>query len=407
VRAAAAAAAALVIVAGCGGSADEGGGRIASRTLTLYVSVPLDGASAVSSQAVVNGAQMALDRIHGQIGRLRVVLKQLDDATPARAEWDPGQTTDVARLVFADPTSVGYIGDLNSGASAISIPVLNRLAIPQISPTSTGVGLTSGAPGAAPGEPDKYYPTGIRTFARVAPNDAVQAAVQVRLQQSAGCTKTFVVDDGEVDGEDMATSFDLAARAAGLQVIGTQQFNQRAADYSALASSVASAGPDCVLISAITDANAALAAKELAAAVPTAHIFATAGTADSAFARAIPPALARRLLITSPALGAGAYPRAGQELLSEYARSFGAPEPDAILGYEATSLMLDAIAKATDKGRRAVKRTSVLKAIFGTRNRQSVLGPYSITPNGDTSLKAYGVWQVVGGRLEFVKAVAR
>jgi branched-chain amino acid transport system substrate-binding protein len=403
---AAAAIAAALILAGCAGSPDEGGGRIASPTLTLYVSVPLDGLSAGYGQAVVNGAQMALDRRHGRIGRLRIVLKQLDDGTPTRAEWDPGQTSTVARLVFADPTAVGYIGDLNSGATAISIPVLNRIAIPQISPTSTGVGLTSSEPGAAPGEPDKYYPTGIRTFARVAPNDAVQASVQVRLQRSLGCTKTFVVDDGEVDGEDMATSFDLAARAAGLQVIATQQFNQRAADYRALASSLAGTRPDCVLISAITDANAALVANELAAAVPRAHIFATAGAAESTFARDIPPALARRLLITSPALGPNAYPRAGQDLLSEYRHRYGAPEPDAILGYEATSLMLDAIARATDDGRRAAKRASVLKAIFGTRDRKSVLGTYSITPDGDTSVKAYGVWRVLGGRLQFVKALA-
>jgi branched-chain amino acid transport system substrate-binding protein len=348
---------------------------------------------------------MSLDRRHGRIGRLRIVLKQLDDGTPTRAEWDPGQTSNVARLVFADPTAVGYIGDLNSGATAISIPVLNRLAIPQISPTSTGVGLTSSDPGAAPGEPDKYYPTGIRTFARVVPNDAVQAAVQVRLQRSLGCTKTFVVDDGEVDGEDMATSFDLAARAVGLQVIATQQFNQRAADYRALASSVASTRPDCLLISAITDANAALVTKELAAAVPGAQIFATAGTAESTFARDIPPALARRLLITCPALGPSAYPRAGRELLSEYTRRYGAPEPDAILGYEATSLMLDAIARATDDGKRAARRTSVLKAIFGTHDRRSVLGTYSLARDGDTTLKAYGIWRVVGGRLQFVKAL--
>jgi branched-chain amino acid transport system substrate-binding protein len=397
--------AALVILAGCGGS-PEGGGRIASRTLTLYVSVPLDGASAVSGQAVANGAQMALDRLHGRIGRFRIVLKQFDDATPSRAEWDPGQTSDIARLVLADPTAVGYIGDFNSGASAISIPLLNRLAIPQVSATSTGVGLTSIDSGAAPGEPYKYYPTGIRTFARVAPNDAVQAAVQVRLQRSMGCTKTFVVDDGEVDGEDMATSFDLAARAEGLQVIATQQFNQRATDYRALASSLASTGADCVLISAITDANAVLVTKELAAAVPKARVFATAGMAESTFARGIPPALARRLLITSPALGPSAYPRSGQELLSAYTRRFGPPEPAAILGYEGTSLMLDAIARATDNGKRAAKRANVLKAIFATRDRDSVLGPYSITRDGDTSLKTYGIWRVLGGRLQYWKALS-
>lgn len=396
--------AALVTVAGCGTAQDQSG-RISSRTLTVYVGVPLDGPSAVSGKAVANGARLAVDRIHGQIGRFRIVLKELDDATPSRAEWDPGQTSNDTRLVVGDPTAVGYIGDLNSGASAVSIPALNRFGIPQVSPTSTAVGLTSSGPGAAPGEPDKYYPTGSRTFARVASNDTLQAAVQVQLQRSLGCTRTFVVDDGEVDGEDMATSFDLAARAAGLEVIGTQTFAPNATDYRALGSSVASTGANCVLIAAINDLGAALLTNQLAAAVPAARIFATAGMAESTFARAIPASLASRLLITSPALGTSAYPPSAQALESEYVRRYGAPEPDAILGYAATSLMLNAIARATDKGRKQAKRASVLKAIFATRARRGVLGTYSITPEGDTTLKRFGVWRVLRGRLEFLEAV--
>ncbi len=66
------------------------------------------------------------------------------------------------------------------------------------------------------------------------PSDAVQAAVQVSLQRRFGCERTFVVDDGEVDGEDMATRFDLAARSAGLGVIATQQFDQKATNYRCL-----------------------------------------------------------------------------------------------------------------------------------------------------------------------------
>jgi branched-chain amino acid transport system substrate-binding protein len=394
----------VAILAGCGSSPDESG-RIASRTLTLYVSVPLDGPSAVAGQAVANGAHLALDRIQGQIGRFRIVLKVLDDASPSRAQWDPGQTSNDARAAITDPSTVGYIGDLNSGASAISIPLLNRFGIPQVSPASTAVGLTSNGPGAAPGEPYKYYPTGIRTFARVAPSDTVQAAVQVRLQRSLGCTRTFVVDDGEVDGENMATSFDLAARAAGLEVIATQTFAQKATDYRPLASSLASTGANCVLIAAIANSGVLLLVKQLAAAVPSARIFATAGMAQSTFARGIPAALASRLLITSPALGSSASPRAARELEAAYARRFGRSEPDAILGYEATNLTLSAIASATDHGRKQAKRSSVLKAIFATRNHQSVLGTYSISSDGDTTLKAYGVWRVLGGRLQFLKAI--
>ncbi len=159
-------------------------------------------------------------------------LRALDDSTAQRGAWDPGKTTENAHVAITDLSTIAYIGDFNSGASAVSIPLLNRVGIPQISPTNTAVGLTAADAGAAPGEPAKYYPTGIRTYARVVPNDAVQARVQVELQKSLGCRRPYVVDDGEVDGEDLALSYQLAARSQGLHVLGVQAFQRRATDYT-------------------------------------------------------------------------------------------------------------------------------------------------------------------------------
>ena len=169
---------------------------------------------------MVLGARLALAEARGHVGEYRIALKVLDDATVARGGWDPGQTTINAKVAVLDPTTIAYLGELNSGASAVSIPPLNRAGIPQVSPTSTAVGLTTSAPGAFPGEPQKYYPSGIRTFARVVPNDTVQAVAQVRVQKSMGCTRTYVLDDDEVDGADAARSFALAAQSAGLRLVG-------------------------------------------------------------------------------------------------------------------------------------------------------------------------------------------
>jgi branched-chain amino acid transport system substrate-binding protein len=304
-------------------------------------------------------------------------------------------------VVAADPTAIGYVGDPDSGASAISIPVLNRAGIAQISPTSTAVGLTSAGPGAAPGEPDKYYPTDIRTFARVVPSDAAQAEVQARLQRSFGCIRTYVVDDGEVDGEDMATSFDLAARANGPQVVATQQFDPRATDYRALALSIAGTGSRCVLISAITDSNAVAVTRQLAAALPGVRIFGTAGLAESTYARGLS---SERVLITSPALGASAYPTAGRAWLRAYARRYGSSEPDAILGYEAMDVLLGAIADATDHGRKVAERAKVIRSLLATRAPHSVLGSFGIDRNGDTNSRQIGVWIAASGKLSFWRA---
>src|SRR5437588_7070723 len=228
-------------VAGCGAAARVSD-RIGGRTLTIYFAGPSRGASSSAAQAALDGAELALQDRQRRVGRYRIALKVLDDSTPQSDGWDPNQTTADVRLVLSDASAIGYLGDFNSGASAIAIPPLNRMGIPQVSPASSAVGLTSTGPGASPGEPQKYYPTGVRTFARVVPSDATQALALVHLQRAMGCRQTFVLQDGEVDGEDAALSFVLTAESAGLRVVGIQAFQRAATNYTSLAAGVARTG---------------------------------------------------------------------------------------------------------------------------------------------------------------------
>ena len=107
------------------------------------------------------------------------------------------------------------------------------------------------------------------------------------------------------------------------------------------------------------------------------------------------------MLITSPTLDTAAYPPSGQAFLAAYARRFGAPEPPAIFGYEAMSLMLAAISDVTDHGRKTAVRAKIAEAIFAMRRRQGVLGTYGIDPNGDTTLRRYAIYKIARGRLSF------
>jgi branched-chain amino acid transport system substrate-binding protein len=393
----------------CCGSKPVVANRISGKRLTIYSSVPLHGASNISAEAVIGGERMALHQLGGRIGKYQIVLRSLDDSTTKRGAWDPGQTTINAHLASKDLTTIGYIGEFNSGSSAISIPILNRAGIPQISPASTAVGLTSATAGAAPGEPDKYYPGGIRTFARVIPSDSVQAAAQVHLQKSLGCTKTYVLDDDEFDGEDAAASFQFAARAGHLRLAGVQAFDPRVTDYRPVAAAAAKTGADCVLISAITEDNAVLLTRQVAAAMPGARIFGTGGLAESTYTDpelgGIPRGLDSRVLLTVAALGPSASPPPGKAFYAAYQQRFGDPEPYAIFGYEAMSLMLSAIARATDDGTVPALRSTVRDAIFATRGRRGTVGTYSILRDGDTTLQRYGVYRIVGGQLRFWKAI--
>lgn len=394
---------------GCGARQPIPGDRIPGNELTVYLSVPLGGPSKVAGTSILSGAELALAQSGGLIGRYHIQLKQLDDAAPTSRGWDPGQTTDNARRAAQDPATVGYLGELNSGATAISLPILNRAGIPQISPASSAVGLTTDAEGVSPGEPGKYYPTGVRTFARVAPNDAVQAVVQAKLQREQGCTKTYVIDDGEVDGLDTASSFETAAKSAGPKVIGTESYNPRAADYTSFAAGIAASGADCVLLSAVTESNAVKVTQQVAAAVHGAKLFGSAGVAETTYTDpsegGIAQALDGRMLITAATLAPAAYPPAGQAFFKAYRQRYGNPQPDAIYGYESMSLLLDALSRATAHGSQQVRRSNVVAAIFKTRNRHSVLGTYGIDARGDTTLKRYGVYRLQGGQLVFWKAI--
>jgi branched-chain amino acid transport system substrate-binding protein len=403
-------AAALAGLAGCGGSSrSTTSDRIDGSTLTIYSSAPLHGASAAQGQAIVNGERLALSRLHGRIGRYRIALLSLDDATVKRGAWDPGQTTLNARRAAADPSAIGYLGEDDSGASAVSIPILNRAGIPQLSATSTAVGLTSGAPGASPGEPQKYYPTKIRTFARVIPNDSAQAVAQIRLQQSLGCTSTYVLDDGGVDGYDAAIAFQLTAPSFHLRVAGVQTFDPHATDYTALTRTMARTFPDCVLISAAVESNTVLLTEQVAVAMPRALLFGTAELAEPSYIDpkrgGIPRSLDERVSLTAATLGPRDYPPPGRAFLAAYRRRFGAPQPSAIFGYETMSLLLSAISRATEGGTARIDRAAVLRALFSTRERESVLGTYSIDRDGDTTLRVFGAYGVSDGRLRFLRTI--
>jgi branched-chain amino acid transport system substrate-binding protein len=399
---------AVLALGGCGSQTSRRDNRIRGGSLTIYVSVPLQGASRVQGRAVVDGANLALDAIHSRIGRYHLTMRPLDDSTALSHEWNPGQTELDARLATANRTTIGYVGDLNSGASAISIPLLNRFLIAQVSPASTAVGLTTDAAGSDPGEPEKYYPTGIRTFARVVPSDAIEAAVQVALQRDEGCHKVFVLDDGEVDGFDTAASFAVAAQPAGLDVIANQIYDKTAKNYTALAHSVATSGADCVLISAITENHAVALTRALLAANPNDQIFGTAGLAETTYADpaqgGIPLTLDSHVQLTSPALAARLYPPAGRQFLKRYAARYGTPEPDAIFGYEAMGLLLSAVDRATAGGHIDAVRSLVAKALLSTRDRAGAIGTYSIKHDGNTTLDRYGIYGIRDGQLEFLRA---
>lgn len=393
--------------AGCG--SDDGGTTTTtdangsgSTTLTIYSSLPLQGESREQALAIVNGEKLALQQAGGRVGPFTVKYRSLDDASEGK--WNPAQVANNARQAAQDKSTIAYLGEKDSGASAISVPVLNEAQILQISPASTAVGLTR-AEGADKGEPDKYYPSGKRTFGRVVPADHIQAAAQVRYQQDNGCTRLYVLDDKDVYGVRLARQVEDAAEQRRLTVVASEGIDPKADNYRSLADDVVKESPDCVFFGGTTQDNAVQLWRDLHAADPQLKLFGADGIAETAFTSKIGSSAERVTYLTSPTLAPRFYPPAGQRFFREYRKTFGkAPEPYAIFGYEAMNLALEAIRAAPLEGDR---RQPVIDAFFRIRDRDSVLGRYSIDENGDSTLSDYGAYRVRGGRLAFDRVLHR
>lgn len=397
-RLAAVSVALLLAFAGCGSGSRTAGGSVVGNTLTVYSSLPLQGAARANSTSIVNGEKLALQEAGGKLGDFLVKFVSLDDTGGTASGWQPGAVLSNAREAGDDTTTIAYLGEGDSGASAVSIPITNQAGILQVSPTSTYGGLTS-SKGAQKGEAAKYYPTARRSFARLIPNDLRQAAAQALYQQAEGCTSTYVLSDRQAYSLVLAANTAAALADAGVKVAGNDAIDPLAPDQTSLTDKVRASGADCVFYAGYTADGVAGLFNALHAAVPAAKLFGSAGITDPAFTSALDAGTQPQIRITSPTIPARLYSPAARAFVARYRRAFGsAPTADAIYGYASMKGVLDAIRRAGVNGN---DRQTVINEFFATANHPSVLGTYSIRPIGDTTLPYYWGYRLRGGQLVY------
>ena len=414
IHAIAALAAIAVAAAGCSSSSSStaGGGSTSSAasggTVDIYSSLPLQGASTAQTNPMVNGMKLALAQANNKAGQWTVNYQSLDDSTAAAGKWDPGQTAANARKAATDPKTVFYIGEFNSGASEVSIPILNQAGVPQVSPANTYVGLTTNLPGSAPGEPQKYYPTGTRTYLRIVPIDSIQAAAGLIAMKQAGCTKVAVANDKEAYGAGLATLLELEKGFYGVNIVSDTGIDPTAPNFRSYASTAQGQGADCFYFAGIVSNGAVQITKDIHSAIPNAKIFGGDGVCTDSYTAAskggVPAAIDPLIECTVATQDLAAYP-GGKDFLTAYQAKYGTanPDPYAIYGYEVMKLALDTISSLGAQGN---SKSAVLHALFSITARNSVLGTYGFDKNGDTTLKAYGLYKVgANGEPVFVKTI--
>jgi branched-chain amino acid transport system substrate-binding protein len=389
---------------GGGGGGDGGGGE----TANVYSSLPLQGASRPQTTALVNGIKLALQQRNGKAGDITIKYTSLDDSTAQAGTWTPEATQANAQRVAQDDAAIAYIGEFNSGASVISIPILNEVPIAQISPANTAVGLTTDEPGADKGEPDKYYPTGERHYLRIVPKDTIQGAALATLMSEDGCGNVYILNDREVYGAGLSRNIEGSAQEVGLEVLANEGIDPKAPNFRSQAAKMKSEGAECFVFSGITANGAVQLYKDVAAALPDAKLYGPDGVAESGFSDpaegGIPADVASRVKVTVATLSPDEYPPEGQKFFEDFEAEYGEPNPDpyAIYGYEAMDLVLDT---CEELGPDCTDRQALIDALFQTKGRESVLGTYDIDENGDTTLTDYGVYTIKGGELEFDQTI--
>lgn len=324
---------AIALVAGCGGG-DDDDTRVRGDTLTVYAGAPEHGTWAAAGDAALTGARRALNDAGGRAGGRRVRLVAISSTRPDDETWDPGTVEAGAERAVDDPTAIAYLGEVDRGASAVSLPVTNRAGLLQVSPTDGLTSLTVSPPGRPRAGPERYYPDEKRTFERVVPSDLQVARGMLSRVPPAGARRVAVVHTEGFAERELAGVLAFRLRRAGRPAVLAEPLRDDDDAPEALVDELVSERPGAILLSAQKGPSTRALLRELAARLPAVPVIAgpelAAGRAPGD-AEAVTALLPGRL-----------QPRSGRKLL----RSLGTRDPYALYGYEAMSLVLDSIGAA-------------------------------------------------------------
>jgi branched-chain amino acid transport system substrate-binding protein len=348
----------------------------------LVSSLTRSGSSRGQSDSVVNSIRLCLDDAVWQVGGARIVYDDRDDGSEERGSWDPELEAANAGRAAADSDVLAYIGTLDADAAPYALPILNRAGpLLMVSPCNTYPGLTKPV-SFAPEQPQVFYPTGKRNYARTAMSDDLQALGAAQWAHELGAEGVYVLHDDEPYGRGVAEPFAEACRGLGLTVLaGPEAITRRAGDYRALAKGIRKSGCDLVYYGGIIQSGAGALWRDIREALPGVPMLAPDAIFERAFLTDAGVA-AERTLITFGGVPPALLEGEGRRFYERYKRIYGLePESYAASTYDAVSVILKAIETV---GRR--DRGAITEAVLATRDHEGLLGRWSFDENGDIDL---------------------
>jgi branched-chain amino acid transport system substrate-binding protein len=348
--------------------------------------LPLIGGSRTQTIQMNKAIVYLLGQQGWKAGKYKIAFQSCNDASAQLAKWDPTKCSANAHAYAGDSSLIGVIGTFNSGCAAIEIPVLNQApggGLMLLSPANTYGCLTEHC---SAQEPSKYYPSGKRTYARVAPSDPNQGAVDAAFLKSKGVTSVYVLNDKEAYGLGVAKNFAGAAPAAGIKVLGFDAYDPKAPNYQALFTKIKNTNPDSVFIGGLIDENSGQLINDKVNVLGDNNKvklmlpdgFTTAAVFDRSQGGS---PTANGAYFSVAGVGIDQYKGAAETFINGFKPQLGgkAVDPYAILGAQAAQVLLDAIEKSDGS------RTSVIDNVYKTHIKNGLIGDFSINKNGDLS----------------------
>jgi branched-chain amino acid transport system substrate-binding protein len=349
--------------------------------------------------------KMILAKRGWRAGQFTVGLQVCDEASAGSPLPDEKKCARNARAFAADPSVIVVLGPVTSTCARAMVPVLNSARggpLPIVSMGTTYLGLTRKGPGVATGDPESLYPTGRRSYARMAPADDAQAAAAALYAQGLGVHRPYVLHHDDAWGIGVATAFGTTVERLGMQIAGTGRWDRGAKGYGELAQRIRRSGADGVYLGGYAIDNGAQLVRDLRDELgPGTPILSPDGFNQPE--RIVEGAgdRAEGLVVTIASVPARALPPNGQRFAREFERRFGAlPCCFSVQTAEATNVVLDAITQSDGS------RASVLRNIFRTRVRDGLLGSFELDRYGDTTLRKVAVYRIRAGRLRYVNALS-
>jgi branched-chain amino acid transport system substrate-binding protein len=354
----------------------------------IATDLPMQGGSRTQTLQMVGAIRYLLEQENWKAGKYKLAFQPCDDATAQLGKWDADKCSANAHAYAQNSKLLAVLGTFNSGCAAIEIPVLNQApggGLLLFSSANTYGCLTEPCAG---DEPEKYYPSGKRTYLRVAPSDPNQGAVDAKFLADKGVKSVFVLNDKEAYGLGVAKNFAGAAKALGIKVLGFSAFDPKQANFRATFTRIKNTSPDAVFIGGLVDENSGQLINDKVAilgpntADPSGVMLMLPDgyTTDAIFQRSeggTPNAKGAYFSVAG--VGIDKYKGAALKFINGFKSTLkGKPvDPYAILAAQAAKVLLPAIAKSDGT------RASVIDNVFKTKVDNGLIGSFAFNKNGD------------------------